>query len=103
MRLLMDNTNVCSLYSLRNTLDDAVVADADVELTIHDSSGTPVGGGIWPQVMRHISDGHYRVTLEHRLILSRGRNYYGTVTATDTEGRQGQWERQLVAEPQKVC
>ena len=102
MRLLMNNSSVCSLYNLKNTADDTVVTDADVSLTIYDSNGDPVGGGIWPQTMRHIANGHYRVTLEHRLILKSGRSYNGVVTAVDTEGRQGQWDLQLLAEPQKV-
>jgi hypothetical protein len=102
MRLIIDNSNVCSLYNLRNTESGETVIDATVELTIYDSDGTPVGGGIWPQAMRHISNGHYRVTLEDTLTLLAGRSYRGVVTAVASQGNKGQWELQLLAEPQKV-
>lgn len=102
MRLLINNNNVCSLYDLRNSIDGAVVEDADVKLTIYDSTDTPVFGTPWPKDMRHIENGHYRATIASNIALERGRHYVAKITATDIDGRKGEWELQLTAEPQKV-
>lgn len=102
MRLVIDNNNVVELYNLKNNVTGEFVDDADVSVTIYDGNMVPVGGGIWPQSMDNRGPGRYRITLEERLILERGRKYVGVVTALDTEGRQGRWEMQLTAEPNKV-
>ena len=102
MQLLIDSNNVCELYNLRNNVDNTLVNDATVNLTIYDGTNTPIGGAIWPADMANRGAGRYRVTLEKTLILDRGRPYYGVITATDPDGRQGQWELQLTAEPRKV-
>lgn len=102
MRLVIDNNNVVELYNLKNNVSGEFIDDADVKLTIYDSNMDPVGGGIWPQNMDNRGTGQYRVTLEETLVLERGSRYTGVVTAKDTEGRQGRWEMQFVAEPNKV-
>jgi hypothetical protein len=52
--------------------------------------------------MANRGDGLYRVTLDHRLVLDRGRRYRGVITATDSEDRKATWELELTAQAQKV-
>ena len=102
MQIYLNNNNVVELYNLRNNVDDTLIDDATVNLTIYDSSEVPVGGGIWPAAMDNRAPGRYRVTLEETLLFERGRKYVGVITAKDTEGRQGEWEVELMAQANKV-
>ena len=102
MQLVINSSNVCRLDSLRDSDTNELIDDATVTLTIYDSEGDPILGTIWPVSMPNKGDGVYQVTLDHRLILERGRNYRGVVTAVDPTDRQAVWELELKASADKV-
>ena len=102
MQLIIEISNVCRLDALRDSVTNELIDDATVTLTIYDGSGTPILGTIWPVSMPNKGSGIYETTLDHRLILDRGRRYRGVVTAIDPTDRKAVWELELLAQAQKV-
>jgi hypothetical protein len=102
MQLVIDNSNVCRLDSLRDNDTGELIDNANVSVTIYDGSNVPILGTIWPVNMPNKGNGVYEATLDHRLILDRGRRYRGVVTAIDTQDRKAVWELELLAQANKV-
>jgi hypothetical protein len=89
MTVYLNNTNILELNSLRSQIDESYVNDADVTVTIRDSSGTSVSGQTWPATMSYISgsDGDYRLILDYDLAFVAKRSYTAEIIATKDGNR----------------
>jgi hypothetical protein len=93
MTVFIANTNVLELNGLQSSIDDSYINDADVTVTIKDSSGTSVSGQTWPATMSYLSgtSGDYRLILDYDLALTAKRSYTAEITATK-DGNRGFWK-----------
>jgi hypothetical protein len=94
MTAFVANTNILELDGLKAAVDDAFINDADVEVTIKDSTGTNVTGVVWPVTMAYVtaSEGKYRATLSSALGFVPKKKYTALIEVDAGAGRIGHWE-----------
>jgi len=88
-----DNDMVIELRNLKDESAGTFVNNADVTVTLKDSSGVSVVGDTWPLSMPYVtsSNGVYRATLVDTLSVTPNASYTAIVSADGGVGKQGTW------------
>lgn len=78
--LYIGNENALRVEGLYDSVDEAYINNATINVTIKDDKGNPVTGMTWPQAMVYVdgSDGDYTLVLPAELDLSN-RKFYKVV------------------------
>jgi hypothetical protein len=78
-----NNTNYVTVASLRSSVDNEIINDATVTLTVYDNFNTPISGEIWPVTLNYVLDskGKYETLLSADLPWCVGASYVYEIIA----------------------
>lgn len=99
----VENTNTILLTGLKDELDEVFINDANVTVTVKDSTGAEVAGQVWPATMDYLSgsDGDYALGLTHTLSFAADQSYTAFIDADGSVSggveRFGHWEMKFKA------
>jgi hypothetical protein len=101
MEVYVGSTNIIELRRLIATVDNTVVEDAAVEVTVVNKDGSEVAGVAWPLALEQTSEspskGNYRAVLPETIEFVPNVRYLAKITANAGQDRIGYWEVPFVA------
>ena len=91
--ILYDDNDMVVESQVKNETEGTWINDADVTVTLKDSSGVNVTGDSWPLTMSYVtgSNGVYRATLVDTLSVTPNASYTALLSVDGGVGKQGTW------------
>jgi len=87
-----DNDMLIEVAGVTDKITGITIDNATITATLNDSSGSPVGGIVWPQSIDFVSAGLYRKQIDKAAVIVDGGGYTLIVDLSTPGGTDAHWE-----------